>query len=78
MKCQNITHVVIPGDGSQASLCPPNRPIWNADLKACSQCESDTPYWSEELGKCLQCPHGYAWNSTSGKCQSQTTTVTCQ
>lgn len=48
MRCQNIT-IVQPSDNNLASLCPPDKPIWNSLTKSCSQCNNDKPYWNSNI-----------------------------
>ena len=68
--CQNITEPIQPqpSNGSFTSLCPPDRPIWNAETKSCSQCNAATPFWNEQTGKCQICPVNQIWNSTTNSC----------
>lgn len=72
MQCQNITTIV--NDGSQASLCPPDRPIWNPQTKSCSHCAAASPFWNENSGTCQKCPVGQIWNETLKACQGQVVT----
>lgn len=72
-KCINTTNpedTEIINNGDYASLCPPEKPVWNPDSKSCSRCSSDLPFWDSSIQKCSKCQTGSEWDPYTSKCNA--------
>lgn len=64
-----VTNSCVDKYNNSVSLCPPDKPFWNATAIKCQACPSQTPIFNKDLNRCEPCPNGLAWNPNRLRCE---------